>query len=525
MSAALVALSFGAVKLCVASAMAIVCGWQPMPDGSPSYECVVQLEPELLNSLKHGDSIPLSVEVPENVRPISRIRITVGKGELPQQMLATQYKPWPADEKQSRDGVVETQFSTNAAPANNGYGIQQAVNQQVAPVAEYISNTQNEFARSLQNGGQAVRDAAAQATQDILPPDPGRSISNAVDRAGQQLGNNLQTVGETVQEDIRQMFSAEPAASTSAILPPGNANVPQAGNGQSQQILPVDPNTATNNRRRLDQPISSNQANDWQSSTANGTNTAVPTNANSTRGVFNAPWPEVQAPQNTATNNANVGTPTGDRYGGATAFSTSNGSILPQNNGSPITQNDRYGNTSQPQNGGFTTADNRSGQGTNNQSTNSAGPAFPEFTPSRGDDRSPITPTPSQTQASSSPEIRRDMLNQPANAEIQGANGLPIGQQVVTNAQTPNTPPTTANTSAASNFNWPQTPSTTAQSTAPSDGIPAGPVFPLLLSWVLLSGSGAGNLYLFWSYLDVRNKYRDLVDEASRRISGRRARD
>jgi len=34
------------------------------------------------------------------------------------------------------------------------------------------------------------------------------------------------------------------------------------------------------------------------------------------------------------------------------------------------------------------------------------------------------------------------------------------------------------------------------------------------LSWVLLSGSGAGNLYLFWSFWDVRNKYRGLVHNA-----------
>ena len=36
-------------------------------------------------------------------------------------------------------------------------------------------------------------------------------------------------------------------------------------------------------------------------------------------------------------------------------------------------------------------------------------------------------------------------------------------------------------------------------------------LFPLILSWVLLSGSGAGNLYLFWSYLDIRGKYRGML--------------
>ena len=32
-------------------------------------------------------------------------------------------------------------------------------------------------------------------------------------------------------------------------------------------------------------------------------------------------------------------------------------------------------------------------------------------------------------------------------------------------------------------------------------------IFSLLLAWVLLMGSVAGNLYLFWSYLDIRGKY------------------
>ena len=42
-----------------------------------------------------------------------------------------------------------------------------------------------------------------------------------------------------------------------------------------------------------------------------------------------------------------------------------------------------------------------------------------------------------------------------------------------------------------------------------------------MLAWVLLSGSGAGNLYLFWSYLDIRNKYRGLIRTAGRKL-GRR---
>ncbi|MDZ4658602.1 MAG: hypothetical protein SH868_13580 [Bythopirellula sp.] len=495
MSAALVA-SF-ALKLSFVAVMGIVCGWQPMPDGSPSYECVVQLEPELVNSLKRGESIPLSVEVPEHIRPISRIRITVGNGSVPQQTLVTNFKPWPADEKQPREGVVETQYTTN-----NGY--QQPANGQILPVNEAISNTQDAFARSLQNGGQAVRDTINEATQDILPPDAGQSISNAVDRAGQQLGNNLKNVGDSATADIRQLFGTEPVAgSAGQIMPPGSANTQNYDNRQpQQQIPPIDSGTATNSRRRLDQPISSSPTNsspvgNWQSS--------VP-------GVANQP--------KAAGNTANPNLQNGNRYSAAPSFTQSNGSILPQNNTPPGSapqnnQVDRYGNVLQPQILGVATADSRSVPGTVEPRANS-GPSFPPFTPTTGNQQSPITPTP--TQASSTPEIRRDMLNQPANAAIQGANGLPIGQQPVASPQTVSTQP------APTSFNWDTKPQP-QQPAAQTPATPTGPVFPLLLSWVLLSGSGAGNLYLFWSYLDVRNKYRDLVDEAARRISGRRVRD
>jgi hypothetical protein len=43
----------------------------------------------------------------------------------------------------------------------------------------------------------------------------------------------------------------------------------------------------------------------------------------------------------------------------------------------------------------------------------------------------------------------------------------------------------------------------------------------VLAAWVLLSGSVAGNLYLFWSYLDVRQKYRALVRKTARAVGSR----
>lgn len=533
MAAALVAwmLKFGTVL-----SVAIAGGWQPMPDRSQGYEYVVQLEPELVESIQRGQSIPLSVDVPDHVRPINRIRIVIGQSDVPQQTLATSLKPWPASEKLPKDGVVETQFTTNSVQPryDQSQFVNQAVNQAAAPVNDSMTNAQNEFARSLQNGGQSLRNSVNQATGDILPPEAGRSVSNAVDRGSQHLGENLQSIGNTAREDIRQMFGGQPASNQNEIMPPGAQNSTSSNQNtfQTTPILPTESQSATNSPRRLDQPITPNN-NSWQSS-VNTPNVSSPQSRNS---VASAPATSngTDWMQNTGNNsqqsspssatNAGVQSNNANRYEGVQGFSSSNNSaILPQANSGvpqspPLNSVNRYDSFTNSPNNGLATADTR-----NDQSTLATGPNFPSFTPSLGGDQS-ITPTPSQP--SSTPEIRRDMFNQPANAEIRGANGLPIGQEPVrqpqtTNAQTASTQTTSSQPTSAAAFGWDTKPQTQIAQTV---GAQSGPVFPLLLSWVLLSGSGAGNLYLFWSYLDVRNKYRDLVDDAARRISGRRVRD
>jgi hypothetical protein len=52
-------------------------------------------------------------------------------------------------------------------------------------------------------------------------------------------------------------------------------------------------------------------------------------------------------------------------------------------------------------------------------------------------------------------------------------------------------------------------------------GLNGGNVAATIAAWVLLCGSAAGNFYLFWSYLDVRNKYRLLVRKTARAVGSR----
>src|SRR5688500_1279911 len=58
-------------------------GWQPAESGAPGYEYIVQVEPELLDVLQRGDAVPIESNIPPEVAPIRKVRIVVGRDELP----------------------------------------------------------------------------------------------------------------------------------------------------------------------------------------------------------------------------------------------------------------------------------------------------------------------------------------------------------------------------------------------------------------------------------------------------------
>ena len=121
--------------------------------------------------------------------------------------------------------------------------------------------------------------------------------------------------------------------------------------------------------------------------------------------------------------------------------------------------------------------------------------------------------------------IRRDMLNEPADAPV-----LPVATQSrdhfrdydgqrPANSWQPNPPPnaTESRTTQSEQDHWPrQQPEDGQIKSVENQTESGGPasIFSLLLAWVLLTGSVGGNVYLFWSYLDVRGKYQSMVRTA-----------
>ncbi|MGI9427918.1 MAG: hypothetical protein ACR2NM_04630, partial [Bythopirellula sp.] len=500
------------VALCAhLSGLGVMFGWQPMPEGGDpngvdKIEYIVQIEPELAKTLRAGQSIPITSDIPDDIGPIGRIRIVVGSDDLPKQKLATRFKPWPT--KQSGAGLVETQFTVPPVQSSGAdrYAAQQASNDQILPPGANGA-AQNPFGRALQQGAEQARQLANDTKNQILPPAneifgkgaaAGQGVQNALnnttnqlrqglqrnveqvaDRTGQRLRNAVDNVGQGAQDAIDKFgrkLTSEPRNNERSIL----------NNGQNQNnnntILP--PGGQTNGqlgaaKRRIDQPIQSRQPQGQlpQAPPANfAASTPGASNPTSQPGVFNAPWPPVGGnppPANTANNS-----PPPSHYGNQNSQPSSTNAPWPGNStgrdnldlanrpgqqAPPKQSSDRYANLNMASNG-------------------TEGPKFP------GTGNQPNAQPPGNTrwpQQQPAPEIRRDMLKQPqSNSHMQTVGNINNqGYQHQTAARPPlDTKP--------GDLGWNQNNVNTAPENSDSNGNTT--LFPLLLSWVLLSGSCAG---------------------------------
>jgi hypothetical protein len=85
--------------VCIAAVMlGIDAGWRPLPEGGVEY--LIQIEPQLLETLESGD--PIQSDIPPHVKNVRAYKITVGTDELPREL------PPPAD--------VDSPGSTAAMP-------------------------------------------------------------------------------------------------------------------------------------------------------------------------------------------------------------------------------------------------------------------------------------------------------------------------------------------------------------------------------------------------------------------------
>ncbi len=523
-----------AVLIFWASVVGVVYGWQPMPDGSQSYEYIVQLDPELVTNLATGRSIPVTADIPPELGPIGRIRIVVGREDLPRQRLTTQFKPWPKtpvrSEKLTRDSVVETQYTQTGNPLTDSgdrYGSVSNSQGAILPPAEEYVDRAEAFAESLQRDARQIQREAEQAIErggqrlsaqarQILPPQgPATDLGRAVQAEARQLFRDQRS------ERTSGNFSQHPGGA--AILPAGNAAaspptpVASGANGQAatnQTILPPGSSASRDQRQpRLDRPLAPSQVGKWQGSAMTpqsrqaatsqaATSQAATSQAAGLSEKYSADWPASHENQERQTAPSQRSTPS------------------PTNFNAPFPQ---------------PPADNQTATATPGRTpVGGPQPGGYDFSRSSGSaaERGAAAAWPADS--SQTPTIRKEMFQHPAHAPVArvpgqsvstGARGTPTSQQppLADYRQQPVALQRPAGQPAGVGQNLGQ--QALANPSPRDNRQDNSSVFPLLLSWVLLSGSGAGNLYLFWSYFDVRCKYRELVHNVNRRQADRKPDD
>jgi len=546
----------------LASSMGVLFGWQPMPDGSPRYEYVVQLDPDLLAALEAGESIPISTDIPEDLQPIGRIRIVVGREPLPRTRLTTALKPVPL--KKSREGLVETQHRVapvepatsgryNNAPAQTILPPNDAAPSSILPpqdtqgLAGSLQGATQSLGNQLRNVGESVRTDAQQMFGRTGLGSVGNDVSSGVagqigkaaeqmqqgfqqgtepfrqaaQQAGQQLRNAAENLGQQARETVDQF--GRPLRERSILDARGNnprENDPRESNPQT--ILPPGSTPPqqqfTGNPSRgqqFDQPVSSRrdprEASPWRNSEAPGSNpppafsNTPPARTTTTHPeAFNTPWPSQG--QDPYRNQATL-----PRQQSATP------QILP--NKAP---RDRFDLANHPTANQQAELDDTSRRNPPNAKWANT-PNFPANNSSTSHNSNISPPSASNdnhSHASSAPEIRRNMLDNPADAALLTAGGQPTLPASGPTFSQPSERQPSERPTRARDFGWDNASRRASDSSPSRNEDPTRTVFPLLLSWVLLSGSGAGNLYLLWSFWDVRNKYRGLVHNA-RGSSGR----
>jgi hypothetical protein len=553
----------GAGLLVLFAAVGVNFGWQPMPDGSARYEYVVQLEPEVAATLADGKSIPIVSEVPEEIQPVARVRVIVGKGDLPRQRLVTRLKPADTSAESSAaagkkdDDVALAQYNQysdqrygQTPPAQSPPQASQTggttewnsggADAPITPTAGGPAATQQTAggnggaggaATTWNNGGQAPPAAGGPLSRlgENLQQAAGQPLRQGLEKADERLRNAGDKIGSRTRElvdNLSKPFNgsqAAPPVATSAQgaeqwnSPAGSAasSTAAGSNGTSMnwngpsgnQQAPL---AAGGEAPRYGQAASSGlgaAANpqtpiEWNNSGANpiasrNGNGAPPLATGKSDPFAAAPDPRLPAGQAATGSDPSWGFPNiADRsektYGGAGSAWPGIGTPIPELGPTP------YSQTQQP------------------NVEASAGPS---------------------AATTGAPEIRIGMLSTPADQPLEGTAAT--SQSTPTGFGSPQAKePAFGAKPDATAASWPTTqtaqtggpgsqgaanapPARTAgnqsaQTQAPPTGRDNTAI--VLAAWVLLTGSVAGNLYLFWSYVDVRQKYRVLVRKTARAV-------
>jgi hypothetical protein len=523
-----------AALVLLVSGVGVGFGWQPMPDGSPRYEYIVQVEPELLATLADGQSIPISGEVPEHVHPIARVRLVVGREAPPRQQLVTLLKPVADGPAADAGEISQAQYSEpmasrygqpaqypgNTAAANSGASEWNPPPAgQPAPVASASPSGQDLFTTPTAGQGTSWNDGTA------IP-----ALAAAPREAIQQFGDTIQDAAQNAAAPLRDGVDRINSGVKSAADRLG---------GRTQQVVDEllrtsDGGLGATASPDYRQPATTTTAADSRNSAWNGGESAnmgqaPPASQPAATPPFSTSAPAARPPLASQPGASDTGRTWNDQ---------------PQATQPPTTpplaapaDDERWATSADPRLRGQTASPVTPPTSEQNRPNVADGRTWPTDDPARGSIPTGTTPNfwtgdigtaPPALGAAGAPEVASAMLNRDAKRDLEGvdpaaqftgAPGAPAttGADPAKIAATPK-PSDALNVAAEGWLDGAGKKEATAAKESPSRGDNA---MVVLAAWVLLSGSVAGNLYLFWSYLDVRQKYRALVRKTARAVGSR----
>jgi hypothetical protein len=472
-------------------------GWQPVDGGSDGYEYIVQVEPELLDVLRRGEQVPIESHVPPEVAPIRKVRITVGRGDVP---------------RQAASGVTQTAYfagengSPAAMPAGTSaydrYAVPSSGNPTgVSPPPSVLERTQaavtetgSTLREGIEAGIQAANEQLSRTGEEVLD-----ATRNAGQEFGQELeefvrnpGQQMQSTATDVRVATEQTLGALGSGLQQVTNPFANANSPSAANGTSQggvappsswpsaQSPPARDPRAVGTASRGVAPTRTETG--W---TSIGTNVAAPPlvvpqlkTPSATSGTDG--WP-----LRTADNSGPSFPSTIDRSGNSPSISrASQDSNLVSVQPLPGSQNSAA-----------------SADGWADDPWDGADPwaQAPQSSPANMPSQTTSTPGTARQNASASWQF--------SNVPMQPNNHVPTNQ-----VQTGHPAgPTNAGGGVFGQTQLNGTTAGVASPAAPTFNAEQPPWLPLLVVSLSLVGSLSANLFLGWSYLDARQKYRSLV--------------
>jgi hypothetical protein len=447
-------------------------GWQPASNDPAGYEYTVQVEPELLEKLQRGESVPIESNVPSEVTPIRKVRIVAGNAELPRLPLA-------ADAKKLEKYVAKD--ARAAAPVIRGQSPDDTAGGKAVP------RTANFAGDNVWGTGTSTPDRYNQPAGSVAPPPPsflersqtavtetGTSLQQGINSGFQSASQQFQGISNSASQQLQQAgnsvgisssgITAPPSWPTSATAPAGtakNAAIVQTASGWTSigGNLPAPP---------LMTPMSSVSS----TSTSRTAALSSPTNA----GPSFPPPPVASAePQ--------IRSVLVDPNGSTTA----SGGQWPASSGTSV-------NSGQP-------GISRSGSNDNGLVPVQPIPGMQSTSQQRYTDPWDRTGAPSLT---------------PSAVNTVGTGLQPAASPSITNNNNGLTQPNSTvpmNTAAAPPAAS-QAPNNTLTQRQPTNLMPQGeerPWLPLLVVSLSLIGSLSANFFLGWSYMDARQRYSSLV--------------